>query len=67
MLETVRIRRSGYSAKYTFQVGRAHAHAHTPTRARLRARQAERMRTPVVSPPPPACEIKCVLCVCETV
>ena len=24
MLETVRIRRSGYSAKYTFQVGRPH-------------------------------------------
>lgn len=27
MLETVRIRRSGYSAKYTFQVGCSHAHA----------------------------------------
>ena len=25
MLETVRIRRSGYSAKYTFQVGHVHA------------------------------------------
>jgi hypothetical protein len=62
MLETVRIRRSGYSAKYTFQVGRAHAHAHTPTRARLRARQAERMRTPVVPPPPRLRDQVCAVC-----
>lgn len=30
MLETVRIRRSGYSAKYTFQVGCSRAHAWLP-------------------------------------
>ena len=30
MLETVRIRRSGYSAKYTFQVGCSPAHAWLP-------------------------------------
>lgn len=46
MLETVRIRRSGYSAKYTFQVWRAHMRAAVGTRQRaghLRLPERERL------------------------
>ena len=42
MLETVRIRRSGYSAKYTFQVGRTGAAAYYAVEGRGLAPSASR-------------------------